>query len=329
MFLATNRGSGQNVGFPDVCLTPAGPAPVPVPYPNLGLHVLAAPFSPNVFWSFMNALNLLSKIPLTLGMNAGVAHPLYMMMGGFSLGSFVVLVNFLPGIHLCCITYGNNFNNPMGAVLVPSITVVFLTLRDERLAPGRLTREAVLALSAVVRDEADLPAMEASRVDERTARLRVRFFPTHAPTHAFNALRAVGSFEALVVDLRGTPGGDGEAALELAGDFVEPGTLLAIRREADGYEKERRSRAPRAYGCELTILVDGGTASAAELFAGALSACGRATLVGSRTFGKGTAQRLVPGERGAEYATVAEYLLPHERGPTAIEGVGLTPSEPA
>jgi carboxyl-terminal processing protease len=323
MLIATNRGAGQNVGFPDVCLTPAGPAPVPIPYPNMGMHVLAAPFSPNVLWTFMSALNLLSKITMTIGMNAGVAHPLYMMMGGFTLGSFIVFVNNLPAIHLCCITYGNNYNNPIGGVLAPSVTVVFITLRGVGAREiGRLTPGDVSLLESTLRDEAALPAVAAERIDGARVCLRIRAFATHTPTRVWNALRAVGAFDELVIDLRGNPGGDGEAALALAGDFVAPGTVLAIRRDDRRYDKEIVARAPGPYEWPLTLLVDESTASAAEIFAGALQHAGRARLVGTRTFGKGTAQRLVPSERGALYATVAEFLLPNG---DRIEGVGLEP----
>ena len=104
MLIATNRGAGQNFGFIEICLTPAVPAPIGLPYVNIAFHVTLVPFSINVFYTFMNAVTLLSKAPITIGMNAGLAHPLYMMMGGFTLGSFIVYINFLPGIHLCCIT---------------------------------------------------------------------------------------------------------------------------------------------------------------------------------------------------------------------------------
>ncbi|HVY44443.1 MAG TPA: PAAR-like domain-containing protein, partial [Minicystis sp.] len=58
MLPASNRGAGMNIGFPDVCLTPSGPAVVPVPYPNIAMNAMAASFSPNVLLTMMPALNV-------------------------------------------------------------------------------------------------------------------------------------------------------------------------------------------------------------------------------------------------------------------------------
>ena len=75
MLPASNRGAGMSMGFPDVCNTPAGPVTVPVPYPNIAMNAMAAPFSPNVLLTMMPALNTGSIIPMTSGDEPGVAHP--------------------------------------------------------------------------------------------------------------------------------------------------------------------------------------------------------------------------------------------------------------
>src|SRR4051812_18030329 len=100
MLPASNRGVGMNIGFPDVCLTPAVPAPVPVPYPNIAMNVQAAPFSPIVKVTMMPAINMGSKIPMSLGDDAGVAHPVFKTMGMYTMGNPVVLVNSLPAVNL-------------------------------------------------------------------------------------------------------------------------------------------------------------------------------------------------------------------------------------
>ena len=130
---------------------------------------------------------------------------------------------------------------------------------------------------------------------------------------------------ALVLDLRGCPGGDLDACLA-------PRRRLPRARERarhDARRRRRRDRPPRARAASphrfpLFLLVDRGTASAAELFAGCLQAHGRAVVVGERTYGKGTAQRLVPGAGapGARYATVATFTLPDG---APIEGRGVLP----
>src|SRR6185369_4154314 len=127
MLPAANKGVGMNIGFPDVCLTPAGPAVVPIPYPNMAMNAMAAPFVPTILLGFMPALNLGSTIPMTMGDEGGVAHPFFKQMGRYTMGNPKVLLQGLPAITLTSPTSGNNMNNPVGAVLVPSVTTVFFT----------------------------------------------------------------------------------------------------------------------------------------------------------------------------------------------------------
>src|SRR5512133_1815765 len=127
MFPGSNRGAGGNMGFPDVCLTPAAPAPVPMPYPNIAMNAQASGFSPTVKFTMMNALNLGTRISMTSGDDSGSAHPSFKQAGAYTMGNPTVFVNMMPAIHLLCPTTGNNMNNPLGAVLMPSATNVFLT----------------------------------------------------------------------------------------------------------------------------------------------------------------------------------------------------------
>jgi carboxyl-terminal processing protease len=94
--------------------------------------------------------------------------------------------------------------------------------------------------------------------------------------------------------------------------------------EPDGDEMAFAARQGDPYQFPLALLIDRGTASAAELFAGCLKAHGRAVLVGETTYGKGSIQKLVPGfaEPGAHYATVATFILPNGE---PIEGRGVSP----
>src|SRR5262245_54527942 len=124
---AVAAGDGKNLGFPDVCNTPVGPATVPMPYPNMGSHAMATGFSPNVFLCFRNALKLDSVILMTSGDEAGSAHPTIKGEGRFTAGDPVVHINHLPGIALGCPTTGNKMNNGLGAVLKSCITTVFFT----------------------------------------------------------------------------------------------------------------------------------------------------------------------------------------------------------
>lgn len=317
------------MGFPDVCLTPAPPAPpIPVPYPNLGLNAMAAPFSPNVLFTGMPALNLMSMIPMTSGDEAGVAHPMIKGPARFTMGNPIVKVNFLPAISLTCPSTGNNMNNPLGAVLIPSVTNVFLTA-SVALAPERgpldLTALTGLAESLATR------AVTEELVEGRVGVVGIGVFGFTTAPDVRAAIRRLhdaagpSGLALLELDLRGSPGGDLEAACAVASDFLPEGATVARIVDGDGDETVRRTRhAPCFPDLPLRVRIDGATASAAEVLAAALQDGRRAKVVGSRSHGKGTAERALPGftEREARYATVAEV---RRATGEPLAGHGVTP----
>jgi carboxyl-terminal processing protease len=126
------------------------------------------------------------------------------------------------------------------------------------------------------------------------------------------ALEAQGMRE-LVIDLRDNPGGEAQAFLELAGDFLEPGTLVATMVDGEGDETPYRSWQETPYRMPVTILVNRGTASAAELFAECLAARGRARVEGGPTYGKRVGMEVVVGPDGGAWAVTAVVFT------TAIE----------
>jgi carboxyl-terminal processing protease len=128
--------------------------------------------------------------------------------------------------------------------------------------------------------------------------------------------------QGLVLDLRDDPGGLLDEAVETASAFLDGGPVVSY---------EQRNSSPRVLralgrgdtGLPLVVLVDGGTASAAEIVAAALQDRGRAVLIGSRTFGKGSVQapsRLSDGS--ALELTVGHYLTPSGR---SLDGIGVEP----
>ncbi|MEK7065842.1 MAG: S41 family peptidase [Patescibacteria group bacterium] len=130
----------------------------------------------------------------------------------------------------------------------------------------------------------------------------------------------------LILDLRGNPGGYLEAAVDMASWFLPPGKVVVREEFARGdEEKVHRSRGYNIFTDKLkmVILVDGGSASASEILAGALSEHGIATLVGTKTFGKGSVQELVPmTDDTALKVTVARWLTPNG---VSISEQGLIP----
>jgi carboxyl-terminal processing protease len=132
---------------------------------------------------------------------------------------------------------------------------------------------------------------------------------------ALQGARARGA-RALILDVRGNPGGLKDQAVAVTSEFLKPGEVVFIERNSSGRETkvpvaEDAGEAPAVPVC---VLIDEGTASSAEIFAGALQDYGRGRLVGTRTFGTGTVLEPFPLSDGsAVLLAVAEWLTPKGR----------------
>jgi carboxyl-terminal processing protease len=129
----------------------------------------------------------------------------------------------------------------------------------------------------------------------------------------------------VILDLRDSPGRSAEAAVQIAGMFLEPGSVVArIESRLPGQPGPLRTSAVTAFPpVPIAVLVNRGTVSAAEILAGALRESGRAVTVGTTTFGDTSAQSLIPLSDGSGLSlTTVRYLTPKGR---AIEGKGIHP----
>lgn len=130
----------------------------------------------------------------------------------------------------------------------------------------------------------------------------------------------------LIIDLRNNPGGYLEASLDMASWFLPLGKVVVTEDFGEnGQKREYRSKGYDIFTdrLKMAILVNGGSASASEILAGALSEYGKATLVGSKTFGKGSVQELLPLTSNTSLKiTVAHWLTPNGN---SISDGGLTP----
>ena len=134
-------------------------------------------------------------------------------------------------------------------------------------------------------------------------------------------LQADAPLAGLVLDLRGNPGGVLESAVRVADDFLASGVIVrAEGRTADARFEMRATDGDLLQRAPLVVLIDRGSASGAEIVAGALRDHGRATLMGERTFGKGSVQTVMPLRDGqALKLTTSRYFTPsgasiHDRG---------------
>jgi len=130
----------------------------------------------------------------------------------------------------------------------------------------------------------------------------------------------------LILDLRGDPGGYVTAARKIASQFIASGPVF-WEQDAKGNQVATDALGDgvaTAPDLRVVVLIDGGSASASEIVAGALQDTGRAQLIGQQSYGKGTVQQWqeLGGEGGAFKLTIARWLTPDKRW---IHGVGLTP----
>lgn len=138
---------------------------------------------------------------------------------------------------------------------------------------------------------------------------------------ALAALQSEGDVRGLVLDLRGNPGGLLEEAVGIAGLFLPAGSVV-VSTEGRAPEMERTYRsegAPVAPDLPLVVLIDGASASASEIVAGALQDHDRAVVLGERTFGKGLVQVIRPLPYNTSLKlTVSKYLIPSGRSIQAV-----------
>jgi len=202
----------------------------------------------------------------------------------------------------------------------PKDSTVVLTIARGAGAPFDL--EIVRAV--IVSPEVETKALAGGEVGY----IRLSGFSDHSAAQFDEVVKAAvkGGQKALILDLRGNPGGYVTAAREIASQFLPDGTIF-WEEDADGSLTETAATPGGAAtdpAIKLAVLVDGGSASASEIVAGALHDRGRATLVGAKTFGKGTVQQWtqLEGDHGGFRLTIAKWLTPDK---TWVHKVGITP----
>jgi carboxyl-terminal processing protease len=128
----------------------------------------------------------------------------------------------------------------------------------------------------------------------------------------------------LILDLRNDPGGLLEQAVQVADEFLDAGLIVYTEGRVEGQKmKFYAQKKGKDHDYPLIVLVNGGSASASEIVAGALQDHGRAVILGTPTFGKGSVQTIIPLEDGSAIRlTTARYYTPKGR---SIQAQGITP----
>jgi carboxyl-terminal processing protease len=183
----------------------------------------------------------------------------------------------------------------------------------------RLTREVIAIKSVTSRLEGDYGYIHLSGFDEKTG-------PETA--QALRDLKAKApNLKGLVLDLRNNPGGLVDQAVDVASDFLNGGEVVSQRgrdpRDITRYNA--KADGDKLHGLPMVVLINGGSASASEIVAGALKDRERATIVGLTSFGKGSVQTVIPLRGGADGAlklTTDRYYTPSGG---SIQKTGIAP----
>lgn len=214
---------------------------------------------------------------------------------------------------------GTNVNDAVTKIRGPKGSTVVLTLVREGVdEPFDIE---------VVRDTIELPTISTDRLGEQgqISYIRLNTFNENAGQLVRQAIEdAVDRDPAgIIFDLRGNTGGLLREAVRVASVFLDDQVVL-IERFSDGSEELYRTEGrPVTDGVPVVVLVNGGSASASEIVAGALQDAGAATLIGATTFGKGSVQLPHTLSDGSIMrVTIARWYTPNDR---SIDGVGLEP----
>lgn len=180
----------------------------------------------------------------------------------------------------------------------------------------------------VVRDTIRVASVRGRLLEPGYGYIRVAAFQADTAADFERALDNLqvksGGLRGLVVDLRSNPGGLLVSAVQIADDLLDKGDIVSTRGRTPASDtKFAATPGDRLKGAPLVLIVDAGTASAAEVLAGALHDNKRARIVGSRTFGKGSVQTLLPLDNGDSVKlTTARYYTPSGK---SIQALGIGP----
>lgn len=177
----------------------------------------------------------------------------------------------------------------------------------------------------IVRGEIETPSVTLKEAEPDIPHLIIRGFGQRTHEEVSKALQdpLVRNGKGLILDLRHNPGGLLDATVKTAGEFLEEGQILAQEDGKGNVKVWNDEPGGLATQIPIIVLVNGGSASGSEVLAGALRDHGRATIIGEKTFGKGSVNHIYElSDQGAVYITFARWRTP---GGTLIEGQGLTP----
>lgn len=178
----------------------------------------------------------------------------------------------------------------------------------------------------IIRDIIKIQSVYSKKIGDDILYLRVTSFDKKVNEGLKKAIQNHKTFKGIILDLRNNPGGLLTQAIDVTDFFVSSGVIVSQKgRDASSEEKFTAKSATTLSKAPLVVLVNGGSASASEIVAGALQDHKRAIVVGEKTFGKGSVQVVLPINQDKTEGiklTIAKYYLPSGR---TIQATGITP----
>jgi len=226
------------------------------------------------------------------------------------------LITQLDGEQIVGLTLEQAVEKMRGPVNTP-ITLTIIRKGHEDPFDVKIVRDVIRINAVKARQEGDVIYVKISTFNEQTHANLVKAVEGLKKTIGKN-------LKGYVIDLRGNPGGLLDQAIAVSDDFLDKGAIVLTK--GRGLEETQRANARPgdiADGKPIVVLINGGSASASEIVAGALQDHKRAKIIGTRSFGKGSVQTIIPlGSNGAIRLTTARYYTPSGR---SIQAKGIEP----
>lgn len=227
------------------------------------------------------------------------------------------LVSGIDGLQVQGLTLDQAVEKMRGAVGTP-VTLTVLRQGSDQPIDIKVVRDVVQVAVVKSRAENDVGFIRIPQFNEKT------FDGLKAAIAKLKTEIPADKLKGYVIDLRGNPGGLLDQAVNVSDSFLEKGEIVQTRgRRTEDVQRYDARAGDLTDGKPVIVLINGAAASASEIVAGALQDQRRATVVGTRSFGKGSVQTIIPlGQNGALRLTTARYYTPSGR---SIQAKGIQP----
>ena len=234
---------------------------------------------------------------------------------GVKAGDYITHIDGEPILGLSLNEAVERMRGPVGEKIV--ITIVRVS--EDEPFDVTIIRDTIKLVAARVRVEDGVVIMRVSTFNEQTTPNLIE-----GVEKVLQETEGISGVSGFILDLRNNPGGLLSEAVSVSDLFLEEGEIVSTRgRSKSDMDRFSASKGDIAEGRPLIVLINGGSASASEIVAGALQDHSRAILVGTKTFGKGSVQTVVPlAGKVAMRITTARYFTPSGR---SIQAMGVSP----